>query len=269
MQSAKHWIKFALLLNCWVFREAFNLNILLTRTLSQVQPLQTLVSQSGYQPILFPSLEVEALSNAPLKNHYDVLIFISSNAVEYGLETLKNLEHQQCKFFAVGAATANKLNEYGFKVDAFPSERASSEALLAMPEVKALVSKDILIFRGKGGRETLREGLEQYNTVEYIEVYQRVVCDITPLHHSSLSEFLQSNKGIITATSVENLSALLSIIEQIDASVLATIKHYPLAVLSERIKNFAQSVGFSQIEIATQTSDQGLLKAIQYLLTQH
>jgi uroporphyrinogen-III synthase len=167
------------LLNYWVFRDARSLNILLTRALAQVQPLQTLVSQSGYQAILFPSLKVEPLSNAPLKSHYDVLIFISSNAVEYSLEILKNLAHQQCRFFAVGAATANKLNEYGFEVDAFPGEKASSEALLALSEVKMLTDKDILIFRGKGGRETLREGLERHNTVEYIVAYQRVVCDAT------------------------------------------------------------------------------------------
>jgi uroporphyrinogen-III synthase len=30
-----------------------------------------------------------------------------------------------------------------------------------MSEVKILRGKDILIFRGKGGRETLKEGLEQ------------------------------------------------------------------------------------------------------------
>jgi uroporphyrinogen-III synthase len=76
------------------------------------------------------------------------------------------------------------LNECGFEVDAFPSEKASSEALLALSEVKMLTDKDILIFRGKGGRETLKQGLERRNTVEYIEAYQRVVCDATPLHHS-------------------------------------------------------------------------------------
>ena len=253
------------MLNYWVFRDARSLNILLTRALAQVQPLQTLVSQSGYQAILFPSLKVEPLSNAPLKSHYDVLIFISSNAVEYSLEILKNLAHQQCRFFAVGAATANKLNEYGFEVDAFPGEKASSEALLALSEVKMLTDKDILIFRGKGGRETLREGLERHNTVEYIEAYQRVVCDATSLHHSALSEFLQSDQGIITATSVENLTALLSIVEQIDTNSMNAIKRYPLVVLSERIKTFAQSIGFTQVEVATKISDKGLLEALANL----
>lgn len=241
------------------------MRILLTRALSQVQPLQTLLSVQGYQPVLFPSLEVEALNNTPLKTHYDAIIFISANAVEHGFEILKNLEYQHSKIFAVGVATANKLNEYGFKVDAFPSEKASSEALLTMPEIQALVNKSVLIFRGKGGRETLKEGLQQYNTVEYIEVYQRVVCNITPLHHNSLLKFLQSDKGIITASSVENLTALLTIVEQINADTLNKIKRYPLVVLSERIKIFAQSTGFTQVEVATKTSDEGLLKVLTNL----
>ncbi len=265
MQSAKPWTKCVSLPNYWVFRGITSLNILLTRALTQVQPLQTLLSQHGYQPILFPSLEIEPLSNTALKSQYDVLIFISSNAVEHGLKVLKNLEHQPSKLFAVGIATAKKLQEYGIKVDAFPSKKASSEALLALPEIKALANKKILIFRGKGGRETLKEGLESQNTVEYIEVYQRVVCHVTPLHQQALSTFLQSDKGIISATSIGNLSALLLIIEQMDINALNAIKGYPLVALSERIKIFAQSVGFTQIEVATKTSDKGLLEAVTNL----
>lgn len=258
MQSEKHWIKFVSFLNCW----GIDLNILLTRALTQVKPLKNLVSQCGYQPILFPTLEIEPLNNTPRKTHYDALIFISVNAVEHALDILKNLTSKNCKIFAVGAATANKLNEYGFKVDAFPSKKASSEALLAMPEIGTFVNKDILIFRGKGGRETLKEGLKVRNIVEYVEVYQRVICDATPLHRSSLLAFLQNDQGIIIATSVENLRALLLIIEQIDASKIAIIKYYPLVVLSERIKIFAKSEGFTQVEVATKTSNEGIFEVL-------
>lgn len=238
------------------------MNILLTRALTQVKPLKNLVSQYGYQPILFPTLEINPLNNTPRKTHYDALIFISVNAVEYALAILKNLASENCKIFAVGATTANKLSEYGFKVDAFPSKKASSETLLAIPEVGALANRDILIFRGKGGRETLKEGLKVRNIVEYVEVYQRVICDATSLHRSALLEFLQNDKGIIIATSVENLNALLLIIEKIDASKIDTIKHYPLVVLSERIKKFAKLKSFTQVKVATKTSNEGLLEVL-------
>ena len=242
------------------------MNVLLTRPFSQVKPLETLVNERGHQALLFPTLRIEALKSAPLKERYDVVIFISVNAVEYGLEALNSLEHRQNQIFAVGAATAKKLSDHGFKVDAFPQTKASSESLLAMPEVKELSDKDVLIFRGKGGRETLREGLGKNNIVEYIEVYERTQCKVVPLHQASLTQFLQSDQGVITITSVENLSTLMSMVEQMDVKALQSIKQYPLVVLSDRIKTYAQSVGFYKVEVAPQTSDEGLMQAIEFIL---
>jgi len=221
------------------------------------------VNECGHQALLFPTLKIEALKGSPLKERYDAVIFISANAVEYGLEALSSLDHRHDKIFAVGAATAKKLNDYGFKVDAFPQTKASSESLLAMPEVSELSDKDILIFRGKGGRETLREGLGKNNIVEYIEVYERTQCKIVAFHQTSLTQFLQSDQGVITITSVENLSTLMAMVEKIDVDALESIKQYPLAVLSERIKTYAQSVGFNKIEVAPQTNDEGLIQAIK------
>jgi uroporphyrinogen-III synthase len=54
----------------------------------------------------------------------------------------------------------------------------------------------------------------------------------------------------------------LSIVKQIDTHSTNTIKRYPLVVLSERIKTFAQSIGFTQVEVATKISDEGLLEAL-------
>ncbi|SMN11677.1 Uroporphyrinogen-III synthase [uncultured Candidatus Thioglobus sp.] len=240
------------------------MNVLLTRPLLQVQPLQSLVRESGHQPILFPTLEIQALTNTPSKNHYDALIFISANAVEYGLSVLKSLEHSHSQVFAVGAATAKKLNQYDIEIEAFPSEKASSEALLALAEVKALTNKDILIFRGKGGRETLKQGLDKNNSVEYIEVYQRIESQITPNHHAALTQFLQNKQGVISITSVENLTSMMTMFKQMSIQT-DIIKSYPLVVLSQRIGIVAQSLGFKYIQIAPQTNDQGLIQAIQAL----
>jgi hypothetical protein len=63
-----------------------------------------------------------------------------------------------------------------------------------------------------------------------------------------LSEFLQSDQGIITATSVENLTALLSIVEQIDTNSMNAIKRYPLVVLSPT-KRASLEVCFNRIFI--------------------
>ncbi|SMN02096.1 Uroporphyrinogen-III synthase [uncultured Candidatus Thioglobus sp.] len=230
--------------------------------MTQVQPLQSLVRKSGNQPILFPTLEIQPLIDTPLKNHYDVLIFISTNAVEYGLAVLKSYHHPSIQIFAVGAVTAKKLNDYGFKPVIFPAENASSEALLAMEKVKVLSNQSILIFRGKGGRETLKQGLGKNNSVEYIEVYQRIESQITQNHHTALTQFLQNKQGIISITSVENLTSMMAMFKKMSIQT-DIINAYPLAVLSERIAIIAQSLGFKHIQIAPQANNQGLMQAIQ------
>jgi uroporphyrinogen-III synthase len=54
-------------------------------------------------------------------------------------------------------------------------------------------------------------------------------------------------------------------VEQVDIKALQSIKQYPLVVLSERIKTYAQSVGFRQVEVALQTNDEGLIQAIEFI----
>ncbi|SFV86162.1 hypothetical protein MNB_SUP05-9-460 [hydrothermal vent metagenome] len=55
-------------------------------------------------------------------------------------------------------------------------------------------------------------------------------------------------------------------VEQMDIKVLQSIKQYPLVVLSDRIKTYAQSVGFYKVEVAPQTNDEGLMQAIEFIL---
>ena len=50
------------------------------------------------------------------------------------------------------------LEKQGLTVS-YPRERMSSEALLALPELKNITGKKALIVRGAGGREIIAEGL--------------------------------------------------------------------------------------------------------------
>lgn len=228
--------------------------------------MQSLVSSDGHRAILFPTLEVRALDNKPLRENYDAAIFISANSVDYGKKVLNQLNIQSLQIFAVGAATAKRLQTNGYHVDAFPEKKASSEALLAMDTIKRLSGKKILIFRGRGGRETLKQGLGKNNSVEYVEVYERIECPLGELHYQSLNEFLSDPNGIVTITSIDSLEALLSIIKKIKPSFVEEIKCFPLIVLSGRIEQYAKSIGFSKLSVATQTNDQGLVDCIDFIL---
>ncbi|SMN17018.1 Uroporphyrinogen-III synthase [uncultured Candidatus Thioglobus sp.] len=236
------------------------MNVLLTRPLVQVQTLESLVTDSGHKSLLFPTLEVKSISAKLKHNQYDVVIFISANAVEHGLALLDQIH--STKIFTVGAATAQKLNDYGISVDDFPKQKPSSEALLALDSVAELQHKKVLIFRGKGGRETLKNGLEKnHNQVEYVEVYDRVTCTLTSDHKTSLNIFLSNNQGVISITSNENLDGLILLASQLNQ--LDKLKTYSLVVLSQRIEKYALSLGFTQVLITADISDQAIVTVLE------
>ncbi len=242
------------------------MNILLTRPLSQSKPLKHLILDGGDQPILFPTLEIKALDATPLHDHYDAIIFISANAVDYGVKVLEGLNLEHCQVFAVGEATASKVMSCGFQVDAYPRSNASSEALLALTEVRQLKNKSILIFRGVGGRETLKESLvKQFNTVEYAEVYERVECTTTQLHRNSLVQLSNNHDSMIVITSIESLVAMMNLVNNIEVNLLNKLQKTPLIVLSERIRNFAKSVDFLRVFVAIEPNDHGVVAKIHQL----
>lgn len=240
------------------------MNILLTRPLAQNDALTSLLKNCAQQPILFPTLEIKKLNAEPLQADYDAVIFISVNAVEYGLQIFKRI--QTVQVFAVGAATAARLKHYGIKVSAFVRHNPSSEALLSMDKVRQILNQTVLIFRGRGGRETLKTGLlKQNNTVEYIEVYQRLPRQISCFLQNSMTQFFRRDEGIIVITSIEGLTAMMTLIKQINPDFIAKIKHYHMVVLSARIGLYAQEIGFKKIHISAQIDDNGIVKAINDL----
>jgi uroporphyrinogen-III synthase len=235
------------------------MNVLLTRPLTQVKPLKSLVIDSGHQALLFPTLEVKSIFAKVRRTQYDAIIFISANAVEYGLAILKTLKYSA--IFTVGGATAKKLNSYGIAVDDFPRQNASSEALLNLSSIAKITAKNILIFRGKGGRETLKIGLEKNaNQVEYVEVYERIICKLSNSHRQILDVFL-SAYGVVSITSYENLDGLILLAKQLKQ--LKKLKTYPIIALSQRIQKYALSQGFTKVLVADDISNQAIVKAVE------
>ena len=78
------------------------------------------------------------------------------------------------------------IQEKCFKQGAFKDERMSS-----------LSNKKILIVRGKGGSETLKNNLSISNQVDYFEVYERVQCELTIQHNESFEKFMNIPDGVL------------------------------------------------------------------------
>jgi len=233
--------------------------ILLTRPLSQVGNLQSLLEDSDLDYVLFPALEVNKIDTVAPSESYDVIIFISVNAVIYAEEYFSQLFVEPLKIFAVGPTTAKKLTDKGVKVDAYPLENASSQELLAMPECGKLSDKKVLIVRGKGGSETLKNSLKVMNQVDYFEVYRRAACEVSRLHVESIEQFMQTPDGIVIANSVKSLFNVVKLVKEIRSYHEGQLKSRTLVVLSERIKVQAQSIGFNNVHVARTPSDKGTI----------
>ncbi len=233
--------------------------VLVTRPAHQSDHLCHLIEQAGGQPLRFPVIEVaEVEDNTELLDcikhldEFDTAIFISVNAVEKALPTLLKrsdvLNHLQIA--AVGKRTAEAVEKWGYPV-LYPDPPFNSESLLKMPEFQMVEDKNIVIFRGEGGREILADGLRQRGaTVEYVNVYQRVQPPVPKTPPEPVD--------VITITSGEGLQNLFAMLAKQE-----WLMHTPLIVISSRMVAQARQLGTkAPLFVATSASDEGLLTAL-------
>lgn len=246
------------------------LNVVVTRPAHQAAGFRHLLEQAGAQAILFPVMEVRpptdlAAATARLSQlpSYDVALFISANAVEFGLSLLDGQQRnalQQLTLGAIGKQTAKVLQQHGFTAAWVPAQGFSSEDFLALPATQQLAGKRILIFRGEGGRELLADTLLQRGaSVDYVAVYQRqgILC---PKVAASRLKHLHEHQqlDIIAITSSEGLLNLLAMLDNPD-----WIKTVPLLVGSQRMVDTARQAGFSgTIVIADNPGNEAMLQAL-------
>lgn len=245
-----------------------NIRVLVTRPEHQAQRLCELIETRGGQAILFPVLEITEPEDPAALAHiierlddFDIAIFISVNAVTQALNIIlaQRPLPLHLRLATVGLRTAKELEQFGLCADICPSERFNSEALLELADMHEVAGKNIVIFRGEGGREFLADTLKQRGAgVEYAQVYRRAKpqTDCTML----LNALEQGKIDIITVTSNEGLCNLF---EMAGVSGQDHLRRIPLAVISERTATLARELGFHHPAcVSTAASDEALLEAI-------
>jgi len=230
--------------------------ILITRPVSQTKNLESLLDKNNFDYALFPAFKIIQIQTKAPSYKYDIIIFISANAVRYAEEHYGELFSNSPKVFAVGPVTANQLFQKNIAVDCFPDKNASSHALLKMKECSDLLEKKILIVRGKGGSETLKNYLSVSNQVDYLEVYERIPSEMTKVHSESLMSFMSHPSGISMATSNESLLNIIRLVSSVSRNHLEVLKSRRIIVFSDRIKSTAEKLGFKKIEVTQNPSDE-------------
>lgn len=225
--------------------------VMVTRPEEQARGLLEGIAARGGRSVFAPMITIqnmcsdEARARVRALANWDILIFISKNAADYGLRLIKaekqSLEGRQ--IFAVGVGTAGRLRELGVREVIAPRSEFSSEGLLKLPglSAQAVNGRRVLIVRGVGGRELLAHALQQRGaTVEYCEVYERRVPS------TRLTDILARDgvtaPDIAVVTSPE---ALANLAEKIDQEKLQAMYDVPLMVAGARTAQEAERLGFS------------------------
>jgi len=235
------------------------LNIVVTRPLEQAAGLARRIEEQGGKPIVFPLLEIAPASDASALQQlaqcpavYDLLIFISPNAVKYGMAALGSLPGA-LRIAAVGQSSAQALRDLGIVQVIAPTERFDSEALLELPELQHVSGWRVAILRGDSGRELLGDTLKARGAqIDYIACYQRSKPDLDG------AALLAASPGAITVSSSEALGYLWQMLDEPGRTRLAAI---PLFVPHARIAELARQQGWQQVAV-TQSGDDGMLAAL-------
>ena len=253
--------------------------VLVTRPQQQAAEFMELLSARDIESMAFPTIEIlpvevsRQLEAVFLSlNNYDLLIFISANAIKQAVKLLQHLAISPAsinvKIATIGQATLDAAREYGFKVEITPKDGFNSESLLAMQELRAdnIKGGRCLIVRGVGGLGFLAEKLQQRGmTVQYAEIYRRSVPEQDAfISRKLLSESWKSlGLGVISVTSNESLQNLYDMLEQPGKTEMLKT---PLVVVSLRGRALASSLGFSLVSQAKSAMNQHMLEAIVRIL---
>ncbi len=244
------------------------MRVLVTRPAGQAQRLCGLLKAAGHECVRLPTIEIQPAADpyrleaiADTLEDYDLAVFVSVNAVQMGLERILDQrdwpEHTQIA--TVGARSAEALTAYGLSVDLVPEHQFNSEALLALEGLEDMSGREVVIFRGNGGREVLRDTLlERGAEVEYVEAYRRVcpTVDAGLMHQLLQPGYLD----YITITSNEALQNLFAMAGK---EGQAALRQIPLVVVGERQARLAAQLDFVHAPlVAAQASDAALLAAL-------
>ena len=231
------------------------LGVVVTRPRAAAERLAAELAREGARPLVFPALEIEDVAPGPaLAQALDELpaaalaIFVSANAVERGLAAARARGPwpEGVAVAAVGDATAEALRNSGFARVISPASRQDSEGLLEAPELQAVLGKGIVIFRGEGGREKLKEALEERGArVTYAECYRRARPDEDPALLRAALE--RGEVQAVVAHSAETLENFMAMAGEAAAPHLARAA---LVVPHEAIARHPGAAGFARVLVA-------------------
>ncbi len=247
--------------------------ILNTRPAHQQAELTRLLQQKSARVLAFPVIDIQPVAIgaaqrrlAQAAGDYDILLFVSRNAVEGALRFIDcGRLRPSVRLGVIGSATrdalAAALAAGGVDLDdcLVAGEPYNSEALLQAPALQRVEGKRVLILRGQQGRNLLGDELRHRGaSVDYAEVYRRALPDGTAGDFNRLvaAEF----PTLVILTSAEGMHNLFELVDETAARALCRT---PWLLISERMRESALKLGHNAaVLIARSASDDGIRQTI-------
>jgi uroporphyrinogen-III synthase len=228
--------------------------VVITRPREHAQGLAGRIRAAGGDAILFPTIEIAPPTSADdlsdvieRLERFDLAIFISPTAVlrGHGMVSSTRAWPENLRVAAVGTGTAEALGEHGFSEVISPSGGADSEALAALPELRDLRGRSVVIFRGQGGRDWLRGELQARGArVEYAECYRRArpAADASGL-------LARWQAGGVEAVSITSAEGLANFFEMLGPTGGGYLRATAVFVPHPRIELAARKLGVREIVV--------------------
>ncbi|MFJ7796875.1 uroporphyrinogen-III synthase [Pseudomonas sp. NPDC096950] len=243
--------------------------LLLTRPADESAALSSVLAESGIFSSCLPLLEIEPIAASDTMrwvirelDRYCAVIVVSKPAARFGIDLLNRQWPQPplLKWFTVGAATAQILEDFGLDVS-FPVDGDDSEALLDLPVLREAIARPdprVLIMRGEGGRELLAERLRELGaSVEYLELYRR---GLPQYATTALPDRIEAERlnGLVVSSGqgFEHL-------HQLAGDAWPRLAQLPLFVPSPRVAELARAAGAQTVVDCRGASATALLTALR------
>ncbi|MBV8156958.1 MAG: fused uroporphyrinogen-III synthase HemD/membrane protein HemX [Dyella sp.] len=274
--------------------------VVVTRPAGQSRQLTEAMQAAGLDVLSFPLLAIgPAANDTPLRaalarlDDYALVVFVSPNAVCYGLDALAQLQNAPggaqwpagVSVAVVGPSSVAALADRGIAPPvhrviapagaqggaqgaepAGDAARFDSEALWSELDTSpgAFAGRKVLIIRGSGGREWLADRLREAGaTVEAVEAYSRTLPEPTGMQWQAVRDSLKPEAPpyawlLTSSEAVRNLDALARL--HLSPREHERLKQMQCIAPHARIAAQAQALGFAHV-LPAAPGDAGLLAA--------
>lgn len=240
--------------------------IVVTRPAAQAAGLIAGIEAAGGRALGFPLLDIEAADPStvvaaatPWLDSSVIAIFVSPNAVRHGATPLHGRWPPALVVAAVGQGTARGLAGAGFANVVAPATGSDSEALLAHPALAAerVRGRDVLLFKGEGGRPLLAEALAARGAqVRPVVCYRRLPPAAPPAVLFGLAD-----RGVLDAIVVTSSEALGHLDALFGGERAERLRDLLVVATHARIADAATRLGCRRV-LVTEPGDAPVLAAL-------